>query len=75
MKAVAVLAIGLWPVHFWLRLPYDREIARYNAIMAGLCEAEAGIMMGRSKACLARAMSGAPWDDPSEEAETLRNGT
>jgi len=28
--------------------------------------------MGRSKACLARAMSGAPWDDPSEEAETLK---
>jgi len=72
MKAVAVLAICLWPVHYWLRLPYDRKLAQYNGMMADFCEAEAGMMMGRSKACLARAKSGAPWDDPSDEAETLK---
>jgi hypothetical protein len=72
MIAVAFLAIGLWPVHHWLHQPYYEERANFHGMMAQFCECEAALYRHRATACSARASSGAPWDDPSEEAEDLK---
>ena len=72
MAAVACVAVLLWPAHHWLQKPYYDEMASFHGMMAGLCESEAVLMKHRAKACSVRAQTGASWDDPSEEAETLK---
>lgn len=72
MIAVACLAIVLWPLHYWRRMPVYEERFSFHAFMAELCEYEAEIMKSRAEACAARASRGAPRDDASEEAEVLK---
>jgi len=72
MIAVAVLAIVLWPARYWLRRPYYEERTKIHGLVAGLCENDAKLMMGRAHACRARADIGVPWEDAGEEDEVLK---
>ena len=72
MIAVACMAIVLSPVHHWLQMPFYEERANYHGLMANLCEYETALMRKRADACSVLAKSGAPWDDPGEEAEVLK---
>jgi hypothetical protein len=72
MLTIAALAFMLWPVHYFLQLPYYEAQAEYHGLMAGFCEDEAELFTRRAELCRARARMGAPWNDPSEEAETLK---
>jgi hypothetical protein len=72
MVAVACVAVVLWPVHHWRQMPVYEEKATFHGFMAQLCKYEAELMISRADACAARAISGTPWGDASEEAEVLK---
>ncbi len=72
MIAVACIALLLALVRYSVRVPDSEEIPNIHSLMAELCKYEATLMSRRADDCLARAKHNAPWDDPSEEAETLK---
>jgi multisubunit Na+/H+ antiporter MnhB subunit len=70
--AVALLAIGLSPAHYWLYTPYYKEQANFHGMMARFCEDEAESMSRKAEACSARAHRGSQWDVPGKAAEDLK---
>jgi hypothetical protein len=72
MMVIAILELILCAVHQGLRRPYYDERASFHGMMSDFCVAEADLMKGRADACRGRAMSDAPWDDTSDEAQDLK---
>jgi hypothetical protein len=72
LAGVAFVAFALWPIHNWWMRPTYLEIAKSEAWVAAICQAELELMAERAKQCVGRASERAAWDRNDELSEDLK---
>lgn len=72
LLTVALSALILWPIHECQWRSFYNERGSFHGMMSDFCTAEAELMERRAELCRGRGKSGVRWDDPAEDAETLR---